>query len=600
MSAVLDLNKQDRLLVLAVHPDDETLAAAGLIQQALAAGAEVRVVFVTDGDNNPWPQRFLERRWRIDQTDRARWGQIRRQEALAALAMLGVHPQNASFLGFPDQGLTALLTTNDGPIINRLIAEITDWQPSVLVGPALEDHHPDHNALAVLVDFALEQLPDPETRPFLLTYLVHSQETPSAIPYAVNLTERQIEHKRQAILCHATQTALSRWRLLRYARKQEVYFSPPLLGSQSAGRYQAMHPVYEVSPGANLLNIHIRLPGLLHRLGETTLYLIAEDAPEQAPSRTRLRMTLNGDSGFAEIYDCTSNAVVGQANIRVEGGMIEAGIPLDLLTGARSFYLKLERRWGFFDVAGWRKATINATRPAIGVVGIIPCYDVEDYCEQVILQAINYIDHLIVINDGSTDNTANILSRLMLLLPDRISVITFPSNKGKGVGLIAGFCEALNRFDFQTLVTLDADGQHPPAEIPHLVHLIESGAEMAIGERRVENMPGRSRLGNTLATGAIRWLYPLAPTDTQSGLRAFTQAFVQEIVRMVAGSRYETEFQILLLALSQQRHIATVSIPTIYIDNNRSSKFRPIADSLRIMHALIRWRFSRTSKTSHG
>lgn len=597
MSAMLNLNRQDRLLVLAVHPDDETLAAGGLIQQALAAGAEIRVIFVTDGDNNPWPQRYMERRWRIGHADRARWGQIRRQEALAALAMLGVHPQNASFLGLPDQGITALLTTDDGPVISRLIAEITDWQPSVLVGPALQDHHPDHSALAALVDLALQQLPNQETRPFLLTYLVHGQEPLSAIPYTINLTAQQIEHKRRAILCHATQTALSRRRFLRYAQAQEIYFNPQL-----AGRYQAMHPVYEVSPDAHMLNVNIRLPGLLRRIGETTLYLIAGNAPEHALCHKRLQMTLNSDTGSAEIRDCIGNTVVGQANIRAEGGMIEAGIPLDLLAGAESVYLKLERRWGLFDAAGWRQATINATatRPVIDVIGIMPCYDVEDYCEQVILQAINYVDHLILIDDGSTDNTAHILSRLALLLPERISVITFPRNKGKGVGLIAGFCEALNRFNFQTLVTLDADGQHPPAEIPHLLQIIKAGAEMAIGERRVEDMPGRSRLGNTLATGAIRWLYPLAPTDTQSGLRALTQAFAQEVVRMVVGSRYETEFQILLLALSQQRRIATVSIPTIYIDNNRSSKFRPIADSLRIMHALIRWRLSRAPKAFNG
>jgi hypothetical protein len=69
-------------------------------------------------------------------------------------------------------------------------------------------------------------------------------------------------------------------------------------------------------------------------------------------------------------------------------------------------------------------------------------------------------------------------------------------------------------------------------------------------------------------------------------------------VRAVPGSRYETEFQILLLALSRQQRIASVTIPTIYIDNNRSSKFRPLTDSVRIAHALIRWRLSHaTAKT---
>src|SRR5690606_23119330 len=146
-----------------------------------------------------------------------------------------------------------------------------------------------------------------------------------------------------------------------------------------------------------------------------------------------------------------------------------------------------------------------------------------------------------------------VLARLRSRFPAQMTVISFSQNKGKGVALMAGFCEALNRFNFITLVTIDADGQHPCAEIPYLVRKIVSGAEMAIGERQLRLMPGRSRLGNTLATGALRWLYPQAPMDTQSGMRAFTRDFVEDIVRSVPGSRYETEFQILLLALSKKR-----------------------------------------------
>ena len=113
---------------------------------------------------------------------------------------------------------------------------------------------------------------------------------------------------------------------------------------------------------------------------------------------------------------------------------------------------------------------------------------------------------------------------------------------------------------------------------------------MVIGERQVAEMPGRSRIGNTLATNAIRWLHPHAPSDTQSGMRAFSRALVEEIACRITGSRYETEFQILLLALGKGKRIATVEIPTIYIDNNRSSKFRPVLDTLRIARAMIHWR----------
>jgi glycosyltransferase involved in cell wall biosynthesis len=215
---------------------------------------------------------------------------------------------------------------------------------------------------------------------------------------------------------------------------------------------------------------------------------------------------------------------------------------------------------------------------------------VQDFCEQVILKTVRQVDHLIIVDDGSTDGTTQITRRLAMQLPGQISLIRFERNQGKGVGLMAGFIHALNHFDFVTLITIDADGQHPPGRIPALIEKIREGAEMVIGERQVAEMPGRSRIGNTLATHAIRWLHPHAPSDTQSGMRAFSRAFVEEIARRITGSRYETEFQILLLALGKGKRIATVDIPTIYIDNNRSSKFRPVLDTLRIARAMIHWR----------
>src|SRR5438094_488409 len=84
----MKITARDRVLILAPHPDDESLAAGGLIQRAVAAGAATRIVFATDGDDNPWPQRFIERRLNISTADRLRWGRRRRGEALAAVARL--------------------------------------------------------------------------------------------------------------------------------------------------------------------------------------------------------------------------------------------------------------------------------------------------------------------------------------------------------------------------------------------------------------------------------------------------------------------------------------------------------------------------------
>src|SRR5947209_16272538 len=106
------LNSASRLMLLAPHPDDEALACSIILQQAVRAGATIRVVYATDGDDNPWPQRVLERKWRLNATDRRRWGRLRRTEALAALRVLGVNGFAARFLGLPDQKLTAMLMCN--------------------------------------------------------------------------------------------------------------------------------------------------------------------------------------------------------------------------------------------------------------------------------------------------------------------------------------------------------------------------------------------------------------------------------------------------------------------------------------------------------
>ena len=138
----LDLDSDTRLLVVVPHPDDETLATGGLIQIALDAGAALRVVIATDGDNNPWPQRWVEKRWRIDAEARRRWGRRRRSEVTEALARLGVTGADIRHYGWPDQGLTGLLM-RDAQCEDQLVAEIVDFAPTLVVAPSLADRHPD-------------------------------------------------------------------------------------------------------------------------------------------------------------------------------------------------------------------------------------------------------------------------------------------------------------------------------------------------------------------------------------------------------------------------------------------------------------------------
>src|ERR1700736_2778194 len=124
------LNSASRLMLIAPHPDDEALACSIILQQAVRAGATIRVVYATDGDDNPWPQRVLERKWRLNAADRKRWGKLRRSEALAALRALGVRASDARFLALPDQGFTSLLVRGCPAALEGVGGKIVDWAPA--------------------------------------------------------------------------------------------------------------------------------------------------------------------------------------------------------------------------------------------------------------------------------------------------------------------------------------------------------------------------------------------------------------------------------------------------------------------------------------
>lgn len=219
MARPLQLASSDRVLVFAPHPDDETLAAGELIQMARSQGACVRVVFATDGENNPWPQRWLERRWCIRAPARARWATRRRGEAAVALAALGLDPaRGARFLGWPDQGLTDVLMQG-GQGVEVLAAEIRAFAPTHVVMPARGDRHPDHSALHVMLQLALL---DAGVDCVRLDFLVHG-ERGGLDAVEVQRDSVRKQRKLAALDAHASQVALSRRRLVELAMRAEQF-----------------------------------------------------------------------------------------------------------------------------------------------------------------------------------------------------------------------------------------------------------------------------------------------------------------------------------------------------------------------------------------
>lgn len=224
------LHADTRLLVVAPHPDDETIATGLLIQQVRAAGGQVRIVLLTPGDNNPWPQRWLERRLRIGATDRQRWGARRHAEMLRALECLDVPAQALHALGWPDMGLTEALLRADGKMAAMLAATIREFRPSLLAMPALGDHHPDHGSAHVLTRLALADQPE---SPAVLSYLIHGQAPDSAV-IELDGTTAQVANKFSALAAHRSQMALSGGRMRRLAARPERFVEPVAARSEGA------------------------------------------------------------------------------------------------------------------------------------------------------------------------------------------------------------------------------------------------------------------------------------------------------------------------------------------------------------------------------
>jgi LmbE family N-acetylglucosaminyl deacetylase len=353
MNALRNLTKEDRIMILAPHPDDETLAAGGLLQKTVGAGAAIRVVFVTDGDNNPWPQRVVEHRWRITAPDRARWGARRRREAYDALACLGVSADSTRFLGYTDQGLSDLLLSGDEEILNTLAAEVAQWRPTLVVTPSALDLHPDHNALAVLLRFAFARL-DPEPRGFTeICYLVHGNQPGLGDLDWLYLPLRPVEQarKRAAIHCHTSQLVLSRKRFLAFAQEGERFLVPP-----SPAACDGHHPVRRAVVTGSVLRLETALPTRSGAGVSMTLYLITYDA---AKGGIRCFAELPRKSAEVDVRDAVSGTVIAQAHFCGTRQQGEVVLPRLALFCAERVFVKLGRRFAFFDIAGWRELSVS-------------------------------------------------------------------------------------------------------------------------------------------------------------------------------------------------------------------------------------------------
>lgn len=207
----------------------------------------------------------------------------------------------------------------------------------------------------------------------------------------------------------------------------------------------------------------------------------------------------------------------------------------------------------------------------------IPAYNEENSLAKVIVKSRKFADEVIVVDDGSTDSTAAIADAL------GVTLIRHGSNMGKGEAMRSIFRKA-KELGVDILVTIDADGQHNPDEIPRLVEIILNGnADVVIGSRFLgsEVMPAYRKAGNRM----LNILTANQVTDTQSGFRAYGKRAVQTILPAEMGMGVDSE--ILIEALRSGLKVAEVPVSVSY-GIGKTSTHNPVFHTVDVAFSVIK------------
>lgn len=220
---------------------------------------------------------------------------------------------------------------------------------------------------------------------------------------------------------------------------------------------------------------------------------------------------------------------------------------------------------------------------------IIPSYQPDEKLLEVVKGLVDKgFQDMILVDDGGGEAYAPLFEKASLF--PGVTVLAHPENKGKGCALKTAFAYCIKeRKDCEGVITVDGDNQHHVEDIYACCKKLKEKQDYVIlGARNFSSkeVPLRSRFGNVLTKGVFRFVCGMKITDTQTGLRAIPACYLQTMTE-IDGSRYEYETNMLLELKARHIPFEEVPIRTIYLDENDSSHFNPLKDSIRIYRMIF-------------